>query len=173
MARNRYNNRFCRNHLKHNFFFGVPMSFRRVCWVAAVALAAWLEVSCGQVYRPVVIPVGIVQPAPQKYHAVFGISANVAANQGTALQIDVSGDSDIGQANMGVNPTHAAILPNNSQVFVANGAGDPCNGVDVITAFSPAFDSRTATGLGNPVTFTLPNVGTGQPPSSGISAISE
>src|SRR5579864_1381663 len=99
-ACNRYNNRFCRNQSRYKFFFGVPMSFRRVGWVAAVALATWLEVSCGQVYRPVVIPVGVVQPTPQNYHAVFGISANVASNLGTALQIDVSGDSDIGQANV-------------------------------------------------------------------------
>ena len=62
----------------------------------------------------------ITPPNPANFHAVFGISANVPFNPGTALQIDVSGDSDIGAANMGVNPTHAAILPNNSRVFVAS-----------------------------------------------------
>ncbi len=158
-ARNRYNNRFCRNHLKHNFFFGVPMSSRRVGWVVAVALAAWLEVSCGQVYRPVVIPVGIVPPTPQNYHAVFGISANVPFNPGTALQIDVSGDSDIGQANMGVNPTHGAVLPNNSQVFVAS-AGSLFQGeTDVVTSFFPAGSGSIATGLGTTTTVTFPNIG--------------
>src|SRR5579859_3293611 len=112
------------------------MSLRRVCWVVAIALVTWLEISCGQVYRPVVIPVNTTPPNPANFHAVFGISTNAPYNPGTALQIDVSGDTDIGVANMGVNPTHAAILPNNSRVFVANGAGDPCNGVDVITSFS-------------------------------------
>lgn len=159
MARNRYNNRFCCNHIKHNFFFGVPMSFRRVNWVAAVALAAWLEVSCGQVYRPVVIPVGIVPPTPQNYHAVFGISANVAANQGTALQIDVSGDSDIGQANMGVNPTHAAVLPNNSRVFVTSAGSLYPGQTDVLTSFFPAGSGLIASGLGSTTTVTLPNIG--------------
>lgn len=149
------------------------MSLRRVSGLAAMAMAVMLWMACGEVYRPVVIPINSNPPNPANFHAVFGISTNTPGNFGTALQIDVSGDSNIGVANMGVNPTHAAILPNNSQVFVANGAGDPCTGVDVITAFSPAFDSRTATGLGNPATFTLPNVGTGQPPLSGISAISE
>ena len=134
------------------------MSFRRVGWVAAVALATWLELSCGQVYRPVVIPISITPPNPANFHEVFGISANVPFNQGTALQIDVSGDTDIGQANMGVNPTHAAVLPNNSRVFVAS-AGSLFQGdTDVVTAFNPASAASIATGLGTPTTFSLPNI---------------
>ena len=148
------------------------MSFRRVGWLAAVALAALLELSCGQVYRPVVIPISIVPPNPANFHAIFGISVNTPYNPGTALQIDVSGDTDIGQATMGVNPTHAAILPNNSRVFVASGGGSLCpGGTDLVTAFFPAADSPTSTGLGTTTTFTLPNVGTTQ--SSSVTAISE
>jgi YVTN family beta-propeller protein len=148
------------------------MSVRRVGWVAAVALATLLEISCGQVYRPVVIPINITPPAPANFHAIFGISVNAPLNPGTALQIDVSGDSDIGQANMGINPTHAAILPNNSRVFVANAGGSLCPaGTDVISSFFPAADSPTATGLGTITTFTLPNTGASQ--SSGITAVSE
>ncbi len=134
------------------------MSFRRVGWVAAIALATWLEVSCGQVYRPVVIPVSITPPNPANFHAVFGISANVPFNQGTALQIDVSGDSNIGVANVGVNPTHAAILPNNSRVFVASAGSLFPGDTDVVTAFFPAGAGSTATGLSTTTTFTLPNV---------------
>jgi hypothetical protein len=151
----------------------VPMSLRRVSGLAAVGIAVIICIACGEVYRPVVIPINTTPPNPANFHAVFGISTNAPGNPGTALQIDVSGDSSIGVANMGVNPTHAAILPNNSRVFVANAAGDPCNGVDVITSFSPAAESTVATGLNNPITFTLPNVGTGQSASSGIAGISE
>ncbi len=148
------------------------MSFRRVGWVAAIALATLLELSCGQIYRPVVIPIDITPPAPANFHAVFGISVNAAFNPGTALQIDVSGDTDIGQANLGINPTHAAILPNNSRVFVANAGGSLCPaGSDVISSFFPAADSSTATGLGTITTFILPNSGASQ--SSAITAISE
>lgn len=148
------------------------MSFRRVGWVAAIALATVLEISCGQVYRPVVIPTNITPPNPANFHAVFGISANVPLNPGAALQIDVSGDTDIGQANMGVNPTHAAILSNNSRVFVANAGANLCSGgTDSVTAFFPAGQSAISTGLGTPTIFTLPNVGTSQ--SSSITAISE
>jgi len=133
------------------------MSFRRVGWVAAVALATLLELSCGEVYRPVVIPTTTTPPNPANFHAVFSINANVPFNPGTALQIDVSGDSNIGEATMGVNPTHAAILPNNSRVFVAS-AGTLFPGAsDVVTSFFPAGDSSTATGLGTPTTIGLPS----------------
>ena len=132
------------------------MSFRRVGGLVAIAVAAWLEISCGQVYRPVVIPTGVVRPNPANFHAVFGISTNAPFNQGTALQIDVSGDSDIGAAQMGVNPTHAAILPNNSRVFVASAGSLFAGDADVVMAFTPASDSSTATGLGIPTVFSLP-----------------
>jgi hypothetical protein len=163
--------------LNQNFFSGVPMSVRRVGWLAAMALATLLWVSCGQVYRPVVIPVSTTPPNPANFHAVFGISTNVLSNPGTALQIDVSGDSNIGVANMGVNPTHAVALPNQSRIFVASAGSVNSDGtvnvggVDIITAFTPAGDSTVATGLGTPTIFTLPNVGADQ--SSAITAISE
>jgi DNA-binding beta-propeller fold protein YncE len=147
------------------------MSFRRVGWVAAITLATWLELSCGQVYRPVVIPVNITPPNPASFHAVFGVSANVPFNPGTALQIDVSGDTDIGVANMGVNPTHAAILPNHSRVIVASAGSLFPGDADVVTAFAPAAASSSATGLGPATSFTLPNVGADQ--SSGVVSISE
>jgi len=148
------------------------MSFRRVSWVAAIVLVTWLEISCGQIYRPVVIPINITPPNPANFHAVFSIAINAPYNPGTAFQIDVSGDSDIGSANMGINPTHVAILPNNSRVFVASAGGDLCPaGTDIVTAFSPAADSPSATGLGPPTTFSLPNLGATQ--SASVSAINE
>ena len=142
--------------------------------LAAVALATLLWLSCGEIYRPVVIPIAITPPNSANFHAVFGISTNSQANPGAVLQIDVSGDTNSGEANMGLNPTHAAILPNNARVFVAS-AGTACvedpalcnsagvfqSGADIVTAFSPAIASTAATGLGIPITFTFPNVGPG------------
>src|SRR5262252_4915548 len=144
----------------------MPMSFRRVGWIAATALATLITISCGQVYRPVVIPIATNPPNPQNFHAVFGISSNVSSNPGSVLQIDVSGDTNIGVANMGINPTHAAALPSNSRIFVTS-AGSTVVGTngllagypDIVTSFSPAVGSSTATGLGIPSTFTLPNTG--------------
>lgn len=135
------------------------MSLRRVGRLAAVALAAMIGISCGDVYRPVVIPINPTPPNPATFHAVFGISNNAPFNNGAALQIDVSGDTNIGQANMGWNPTHAALIPGNSRVFVASAGTLFAGGADIVTAFTPAAASSVGTGLGTPTTFTYPNVG--------------
>lgn len=149
----------------------MPMSFRRVGLLAATVVGTLLWMSCGEVYRPVVIPVSTTPPNSQNFHAVFGISSNIPPNPGTALEIDVSGDTNIGVANMGLNPTHAAVLPNNSRVFVASAGsltpGDP----DIISAFTPAADSSIAVGITPANVFSLPNVGPEQ--SAAITAISE
>ena len=120
------------------------MSFRRVGWVAAIALATLLEISCGQVYRPVVIPISITPPNPANFHAVFSINANVPFNPGHGARRSTSPEiRNIGTVNVGVNPTHAAILPNNSRVFVAS-AGSMFKGdTDLVTAFFPAGDSSS------------------------------
>lgn len=142
-----------------------------------MVLVTLLFVACGQVYRPVVIPCsenGIpgcpvqTPPIPANFHAVFAISTNAPGNPGGALQIDVSGDSIIGETptsnpdapNLGDVPTHAAILPNNSRVFVAS-AGSVSGGIDVVSSFTPAVQAPFATGFG-PVT-TIP-LATGSQP---------
>ena len=146
------------------------MSFRRVGWATAVLLVAMFELSCGDVYRPVVIPVNTTPPNPGNYHAVFSVNMNAPGNVGSALQIDVSGDTNAGEANMGFNPTHAGILPNNSRVFVANAGSAQC-GTDVVYSFTPAPASSTIGSIGRPVAFTYPISGTSQ--SAGIASISE
>jgi YVTN family beta-propeller protein len=118
------------------------------------------------VYRPVVIPITITPPNPSNFHEVFAINANVPFNPGTGMQVDVSGDTNVGVINIGLNPTHAAILPNNSRVFVAS-AGSVIGQSDIVTSFTPAFDSTVGTGLGAGATVSLP----GQ--TSSITAISE
>jgi DNA-binding beta-propeller fold protein YncE len=131
------------------------MRFRSVGALAAVGLAMMLWVSCGQIYRPVVIPINNIPPNPANFHAVFSVNTNTPFNLGSGMQIDVSGDSEIGTASMGVNPTHAAILPNDSRVFVAN-AGSVQGEVDSVMSFLPAVDSRIAIGLSNVTVFSLP-----------------
>jgi YVTN family beta-propeller protein len=109
---------------------------------------------------------------------VFGISSNVtsdlANNAGTAMQIDVSGDSIIAETALsgtdapltGWNPTHAAVQPNDARLFVAS-AGSAVGGLDVVAAFSPAFQSTIATGFGPVTAVGLPSQ------IASISAISE
>jgi len=147
------------------------MSLRRVGKLAVISVGILLWMSCGQVYRPVVIPVNSTPPNPANFHAVFGISTNVESNPGTAFQIDVSGDSKIGAANMGINPTHGAMFPTNARVFVASAGSVVPGNADVVTSFTPAVGGSLASGLGPPVTYTFPNIGPNQ--TSAITSISE
>lgn len=141
------------------------MSFRRVGLLSAAMLSMMLWAACGQVYRPVVLPCSIgglpncpveTPPAPANFHEVFAITRNVATYPGTALQIDVGGDSIIGETpssdasapNIGTNPTFAAIVPNFSQVFVTSAGSVVAGGIDQLSSFTPATQSLTATGLG-------------------------
>ena len=141
------------------------MSFRGVGRCLLVALPILLWGACGQVYRPVVIPCstgGIPgcptepPPAPSNFHAVFGISANVPNYPGGAMQIDVGGDSIIAETptsepnlpNLGDVLTHAAVLPGATRVFVSSAGSLLSGGLDEVSSFSPAVDSRIATGFG-------------------------
>jgi YVTN family beta-propeller protein len=145
----------------------------------------WL--ACGQIYRPVVIPCSTggvpgcpveTPPTPSSFHAVFGISTNLPSNAGAAMQIDVSGDSLIGETatstanapNSGFNPTHVAILPSDSRLFVAAAASVFPGGVDAIASITPAFQSTQAVGFGAVNMINLPSL-PGQ--SSSIVSISE
>ena len=147
------------------------MSLRRLGGLAAMVILTVLWLSCGQVYRPVVIPCsgagGVpgcpvsTPPTPGNFHAVFGISANLPTFLGGALQIDVAGDSIIAEnppsdPKFGDVPTHAAILPNNSRLFVAS-AGSVAGGTDQVASFAPAFQSTVATGFGSITAIGLPN----------------
>src|SRR5579863_9122679 len=148
------------------------MSLRRFGGVAVAALAALLELGCGDVYRPVVLPVTTTPANPSSFHEIFSVNTNLPFNQGTAMQIDVSGGSDVGSAAMGVNPVHGAILPNFTRVFVAASAGASCPpGTDIVTSFTPAFDSQSSTGLGPPQVYSYPNSNISQ--SATVSTISE
>jgi YVTN family beta-propeller protein len=159
------------------------MSLRRAGRLAAMVLPSLLLMACGQVYRPVVIPCsqgGVPgcppepAPTPASFHAVFGISTNLPNDPGGAMQIDVGGDSIIAETptsdqsapNLGVNPTHAAILPNESRLFIAS-AGSVLGGVDAVSSVSPAFQSTQATGFGPVNSVNLPVQ------ASSITAISE
>jgi len=154
------------------------MSWRRVYGLTA-ALAIMLWAACGQIYRPVVIPCtgnsGLpgcpVQPlpTPANFHAVFGLytnepngfNASVANSPGGALQIDVSGDSIIAETPnddpvFGNNPTHAAILPNDTRVFVASAGSVFAGGTDLVSSFAAAVQSLGLSGFGPLTSIALP-----------------
>jgi YVTN family beta-propeller protein len=163
------------------------MTVRRVGRFAAIVFPILFWTACGQIYRPVVIPCSTggvpgcpveTPPTPSSFHAVFGISTNIPSNAGGAMQIDVSGDSLIGEIststasapNSGFNPTHIAISPNKSRLYVAAAASIFPGGVDAIASFNPVFQSTQATGFGAVSMINLPSLA-GQ--SSSIASISE
>jgi len=104
-------------------------------------------------------------PTPSNFHAVLGISTNLPGYSGEAMQIDVSGDSVVGETsissasapNSGLNPTHAAIAPSNSRVFVAAAGSVFPGGTDSVASFTPVFQSTLALGLGAVSTISLPS----------------
>src|SRR5579863_10221373 len=141
------------------------MSSRHKGWLAATVIATMICLACGQIYRPVVIPIANIPPSPGNFHAVFSLNTNayyglapdpknpgnliptLVYGPGSGMQIDVSGDSDLGVASLvngtisGANPTHGISLPNNSRVFVATAGSALANGVDTLSSFFPASSS--------------------------------
>ena len=122
---------------------------------AVMLAAALLCVACGQIYRPVVIPTQLTPPTPANFHTVFGLDANVPGQPGAAVQIDVSGDSVVGQTptdpngkNVGILPTHLAVLPSQSRLFVASAGGLFTNGTDLVAALVGDVELSAVRGLG-------------------------
>jgi len=107
-----------------------------------------------------------VAPTPDNFHTVFSFNANTLHYPGGAMQIDVAGDTLIGETptadpsapNLGINLTDAAILPNDSNVFVSSASSVYSGGLDVVSSFTPVFQSRLASGLGAAVTIPVPSL---------------
>jgi YVTN family beta-propeller protein len=106
----------------------------------------------------------VTPPTPANFHAVFGITANAPFYPGGAMQIDVAGDaviaetptSDSSAPNLGDDPTHAAILPNNTRVYVA-GVGSVIGATDTVSYFTPAFQTSPGSGFGPVSSINLPS----------------
>jgi len=157
------------------------MSLRRAMNLAGLACLAVVGISCGQVYRPVVIPcVGANPvpgctnsnpPTPGNFHTIFSLTSNdyygldVHGNlvwsftQGTSMQYDVSGDSTIGvTANnptiVSTNPTHAALNSTQSRMFVANAASVNSGAGDSVGTFLP--ENSFSTSISPSTIFSLP-----------------
>jgi YVTN family beta-propeller protein len=102
----------------------VSMSVVRVARaVAATILSAVLFIictSCGETYRPVAFPIPPTAPSPGAANTVFVLSANGPYDPGEMSRIDVSGDSFLNAADLGVAPVHGALLPSGSTLYAAN-----------------------------------------------------
>lgn len=75
---------------------------------------------CGDTYRPVATPIVPSSPNPAFSKAVFVISDNGPQNPGSSIQIDVSGDTTLGEVKTGVQPVHAVLTPDGTKIYIAN-----------------------------------------------------
>jgi YVTN family beta-propeller protein len=88
--------------------------------VGGLLLLALICTSCGDTFRPVATPISPPPPDPSSFHYALVISSNGPSNPGSSTRIDVSGDTNVGVAKLGLGPVHAALLPNAARVYVAN-----------------------------------------------------
>lgn len=111
----------------------------RAVRIGALCVAMLIELSCGDTFRPIAIPANPHPPDPESLHFALVVAANgpdVCPNgtgglcdplphPGTSSRIDVSGDTNVGSASVGLGPVHAALIPpNGSTAFVVNNLED-------------------------------------------------
>jgi hypothetical protein len=106
---------------------------KRFLYLGAVLFLLIICLSCGEVFRPIIIPNPPKFPNPAAAHSVLIISDNGTVSAGVetpiignAMSIDVAGDTDMSQRNIGLVPVHAVQLSAN-QVFVANQSAPGAN----------------------------------------------
>ncbi len=125
---------------------GVRMNFRLTARLLGILILGLIEVSCGDQYRPVAVPVIPPPPDPQAVHFVLVFSANGTIDPGASSRVDISGDSNIGVAQLGLGPAHATLTVTAARVYAVNTLEDS------VSSYSPTPGS-TATSV---VTTSLP-----------------
>src|SRR5208282_5945932 len=137
--------------------FAAFVSQNRVC-AGRTALAAMLclvWIGCGETYRPVATPIIPTPPNPGFTHLAVVLSGNGTNNPGASTTIDVSGDTAISQAAVGLAPSYAFLL-SNSRVYVTNSLDDtvsvfspttptPVNTISLPKGSTPVFATTTDT----------------------------
>jgi len=113
-----------------------PLTSRaRVAFAITLSLA-WM--GCGETYRPVATPVIPTPPSPGFAHMAVVLSGNGANNPGASTTIDVSGDTAVSQATVGLMPSSAFLL-STSRVYVTNSLDD------TVSFFSPVIPTPVNT----------------------------
>ena len=99
---------------------------KRFLYLGAVLFLFVICSGCGDVFRPIIIPNPPKFPNPAASHSVLTLSDNgtvtggvETAQIGSAMTIDVSGDTDESQSNIGLVPIHA-VQQSATQVIVVD-----------------------------------------------------
>src|SRR5258708_4734495 len=94
---------------------------KRLLWLGFVLCLDLTCSGCGATFRPIIIPNPPTFPNPKAAHTVVAINDNGAVVPGSAMVIDVSGDTDVSVVNVGVAPVHA-VQQTANEVLVVNRA---------------------------------------------------
>ncbi|MGH9537377.1 MAG: YncE family protein [Terriglobales bacterium] len=118
---------------------GVGIDLRCGARVLGVLLLCLIGVSCGDEYRPVAVPIVPPQPDPAALHFMLVLSDNGPNDPGAGSELDVSGDTNIGVAQVGLSPSHATLIPNGARLYVTNSAEDS------VSSYSPTSPGSVTT----------------------------
>src|SRR6266851_3681741 len=80
---------------------------RRFLWLGFVLFLYLICSGCGDTFRPIIIPNPPTFPNPKAAHTVVAINDNGTVVPGSAMVVDVSGDSDVSVRDVGLAPVHA------------------------------------------------------------------
>jgi hypothetical protein len=105
-------------------------------------------ISCGDTYRPTIIPNPVPTPDPENFHTVIAVNQNSPFYPGTGMQMDVSGDSNAGVTKLAMGPVHAML--SGSRVWVANAIS---NSVSVFNSAGTAGSIGSSTNVNLPAGF--------------------
>ena len=127
-----------------DFSLGVLMTLWRGFRGVAILVLILAWSGCGDTFRPVAVPISAPPPDPSSFHFVLMISENGPNNPGSTTRIDVSGDTNAGEATVGLGPVHATLLPNGSRIYVANSLEDTVSSYALSNASSVTTTSLPA-----------------------------
>jgi YVTN family beta-propeller protein len=110
---------------------GVRMIGWRGARLLGVLTLFLICVGCGDQYRPVAVPIVPPPPDPAAIHFVLVLSNNGSIDPGASSRMDISGDTNIGVAQLGLGPAHATLTSNGFRVYAVNTLEDS------VSSFSP------------------------------------
>ncbi len=110
---------------------GVRMIGWRRARLLGVLILFLICVGCGDQYRPVAVPIVPPPPDPDAIHFVLVLSNNGSIDPGASSRMDISGDTNIGVAQLGLGPAHATLTSNGFRVYAVNTLEDS------VSSFSP------------------------------------
>jgi DNA-binding beta-propeller fold protein YncE len=114
---------------------------KRFFWLGFVSCLYLICSGCGQTYRPIIIPNAPIFPNPKAAHTVVPINFNfecldpacdngIVPLPGTAMVVDVAGDTNISVVDVGSAPVHA-VQQTASQILVVNQSATGAQGASI------------------------------------------